>query len=72
MYSSKEVGKYLRELRIKADVSQEAVASAIGVSREAYSMYERGVRTPSDEVKINIAKFYHKSVGSIFFRHPVT
>lgn len=72
MYSPEEIGKYLRELRIKAGVSQEAVAKAIGVSREAYSMYERGIRNPSDDTKISIAKYFHKSVGSIFFRKAGT
>lgn len=72
MYSPEEIGKYLRELRIKAGVSQETVAKSIGVSREAYSMYERGIRNPSDDTKISIAEYFHKSVGSIFFRKTGT
>lgn len=58
----------LKELRKAKGVSQEAVASAVGVSTSAYCMYESGRRVPRDRIKIALAKYYNKSVQSIFFR----
>ena len=59
------IGKKLAELR--GDKTQEEVAKAIGISTSALSMYERGERIPRDSIKIEIAKYYKKSVQSIFF-----
>lgn len=59
------IGKKLSELR--GDKTQEEVAKAIGISASALSMYECGERIPRDSIKIAIAKYYKKSVQSIFF-----
>lgn len=57
----------LRELR--GDKSLEEVSSAVGVSKQSLSYYERGQRVPRDSVKIALAKYYKRSVGFIFFRN---
>lgn len=59
------IAKKLVELR--GDQKQEVVSAAVGISRSALAMYERGKRTPRDEIKVRLAKFYHVSVQSIFF-----
>ena len=59
-YSSK-----LKELR--GNRSRQDVANAVGVSRSAIAMYERGERVPKDEVKLRLAKFFNTSVEKIFF-----
>ena len=59
------IGEKLRRLR--GNKSKAEVALAIGVSESAYTKYERGERNPKDSVKIKIAAYYKKSVGSIFF-----
>lgn len=59
------IGRKLAELR--GDRTQEEVAKAIGISVSALSMYECGERIPRDAIKIEIAKYYKKSVQSIFF-----
>ena len=56
--------KFLRE---NADESQNDCAEAIGVSQVAWSYYENGTRSPSDEIKTRIAKHFHKTVQEIFF-----
>lgn len=62
---AKTVGEKLRELRgIKG---KKEVSSALGVSFSSYVKYERNERMPSDEVKVRIARYYGKSVESIFF-----
>ncbi len=59
------MGKKLRELR--GNLPIDTVASAVGVSKSSLAMYERGERIPRDKVKVNLAKFYGKSVEFIFF-----
>lgn len=64
------IAKKLVELR--GERTQAQIAQAIGVSTSAYGMYEIGQRMPSDEVKVRIAKFYKKTVQSIFFSPEAT
>ncbi|MBR6538071.1 MAG: helix-turn-helix transcriptional regulator [Lachnospiraceae bacterium] len=64
------IAKKLIELR--GDRTQAQIAKAIGVSPSAYSMYEVGQRIPRDEIKVKIARFYKKSVQSIFFNDEAT
>jgi transcriptional regulator with XRE-family HTH domain len=57
----------LVKLRTEKGKSRSEVAKAIGVTRSAIAMYERGERTPKDEIKRKLAKFYGKSVAYIFY-----
>ena len=59
------IGKRLIELR--GSRTQEEVAKAVGASVSAIGMYERGERTPRDEMKLSLAKFYDTTVQAIFF-----
>ena len=59
------VGEKLKELR--GNKSQEAIANEIGITKSSWAMYERGERTPRDEVKIRIASYFNESVQEIFF-----
>lgn len=65
MLTNETVGKRLRALR--GIRTKKQVAEAIGVSFSSYVKYERDERKVNDDVKIRIAKFYGKSVESIFF-----
>ena len=58
-------GDILKKLRGKK--SQQEVATAIDVSLSAYKKYESNERTPRDEVKVRIAKYYETPVQDIFF-----
>lgn len=60
-----EIGKRLRELR--GSRTLEDVAKALNVTPMAVSLWERGERVPSDDIKIKIAAFYQESVTAIFF-----
>ncbi len=64
MYSNK-IG--IRLIKLRGEKSQTEVAKALGISDSALSMYERGARIPRDSVKVKIAKYYGKTVQSIFF-----
>lgn len=62
---AKKIG--LRLVKLRGNKTQNEVAKAIGVSQSVYCMYENGQRIPSDTVKIEIAKYYKKTVQYIFF-----
>lgn len=44
----------LRRAREQAGLSQRALAAVVGVSRPSVQMYERGARTPSPEVWVQL------------------
>ena len=51
----------------RGDKRREEVCAACGISLSALSMYENGLRTPRDEVKVRLANSYGKSVEELFF-----
>lgn len=53
--------------KLRGDATQETVARAVGVTKSAWAMYERGERVPRDEVKIKIAEYFNRTVQEIFF-----
>lgn len=64
--NSKEIGKKLVVLRGKK--SQEEVATAVGISVSALSMYERGERIPRDPIKIRLSNYYQTPIQDIFYQ----
>lgn len=60
------VGERLRKLR--GSRTLEEVATALNVTTMAVSLWERGERTPSDNMKVAIASYYNRTVMSIFFK----
>lgn len=58
-------GKIMRELR--GNISLAKKAAAIGIKKSSLAMYERDERVPRDEVKVQIADHYGRSVQDIFF-----
>ena len=65
MTSSKTIAIRLKDLR--GNRSKEDVASAVGISYSALSMYEQGKRIPRDDIKLKLAQYYGSSVEDIFF-----
>ena len=63
--NKKKIGETLIMLRGKRTLA--GVADALNISISALSMYERGHRVPRDEVKQPIARYYKRSVNSIFY-----
>ncbi len=61
----KIVGKRLVELRGKK--TQYEVSKKVGITSQALSNYELGLRLPRDSIKKRIALYYGKSVQEIFF-----
>ena len=65
MIQKETPGTILRKLR--GDRTQEEIATALGITKSSWAMYERDERVPRDEVKIRIAKFFGKSVEELFY-----
>ncbi len=54
------------ELRIKLEITQEALADAIGVTRQTIIAIEKGNYTPSVVLAMKIAKFFKSPLEKIF------
>ncbi|MSR76395.1 MAG: transcriptional regulator [Candidatus Ryanbacteria bacterium] len=64
---SKEILKNrVYDLRTTAEVTQEELGDAVGVTRQTIIAIERGNYTPSVMLAIKIARFFKKSVEDIF------
>lgn len=62
---AKIIGERLRELRGEKSVAK--IAKSLDLSPSAWSMYENGERIPRDNIKLRIAKYFHKPIHLIFF-----
>ena len=58
----------LKELRQRAGATQTELARLLGVSREAYSMYEAGKRQPGLTVLDTVASYYRVTVDYLVGR----
>lgn len=59
------LGERLREHRTRCKMSQEFVAEALGVSRQAVSKWENGASDPSTANLIALAKLYGVSAETL-------
>ena len=59
------LGEKLRENRVRCKLSQEFVAEAVGVSRQAVSKWENGISDPSTSNLIALAKLYGLSAEEL-------
>jgi putative transcriptional regulator len=56
----------LLALRKQRGITQEAVANAVGVTRQTIIAIEKGNYTPSVLLAIKLAHFFHTTVENIF------
>lgn len=61
-----QVKNTVYEKRIERDVTQEALANALGVTRQTIIAIEKGNYTPSVMLALKIAKFFKRPVEDIF------
>ena len=57
----------IKVLRAENDLSQQALADKIGVSRQAVNAVERGKHDPSLQLAFDIAKQFNQRIEDIFF-----
>ena len=60
-----EIAQRLAELRRKKGYSQEALANALGLSRQAVSKWERAESSPDTENLIALARLYGVSLDEL-------
>jgi len=56
------VGERLSQLRKDKGLRQEDLAKILGVSAKSVSLYERELRSPPDDIKIQLSKYFIVSV----------
>jgi putative transcriptional regulator len=56
----------VRELRAAAELSQEALGDAVGVSRQTINSIENGRYLPSLPLAIDLARYFATTVEAIF------
>ena len=56
-----------RLVAARGERTRQEVASAVGISLSALSMYETGQRVPRDEIKMALANYYGKTVQELFY-----
>ncbi len=54
-------GKRLKKLRLLHELSQEQLAKRLGMTKSVVSAYENGIRMPSYEALISIARIFKVS-----------
>jgi putative transcriptional regulator len=57
----------LKVLRAEHDLTQEALAERVGVSRQAINAIETGKYEPSLTLAMKIARLFNRPVEQIFF-----
>src|SRR5215203_6441724 len=65
---SNQLGDYLREQRVAAELSLRQLAEQTGVSNPYLSQIERGLRRPSAEVLQQLAKALRISAEQLYLR----
>ena len=63
--NSVDIGKYLSELRKYYKITQDELASRIGVTRQAVSKWETGVTLPDIETLLKLSEIYGIAINDI-------
>jgi putative transcriptional regulator len=63
----KELKNNLKEIRVANELSQEALAESVGVTRQTIISIEKGVYQPSVGLAVKLAKKLNKTVESLFY-----
>jgi putative transcriptional regulator len=63
-----ELGNHLKKLRFEnGNISQQALANAVGVTRLTVHSIENGKFNPSTLLALKIARHFGKSLEEVFF-----
>ncbi|MCG6116963.1 MAG: helix-turn-helix transcriptional regulator [Aquimonas sp.] len=66
--SATPIGNHLRRLRFEhGELSQEALARAVGVTRQTIIAIEGGRYAPSLELAMRLARVFKRGVDEVFF-----
>ena len=67
-YNMIKIGSKLKVLRQAENLTQQALAEKLGISRVNYTRYETDAVRPDYETLILIADYYHVSLDELFDR----
>jgi putative transcriptional regulator len=66
--SGSPIGNHLRRLRFdRGEMTQEALAKAVGITRQTVIALEAGRYAPSLELAMRLAGVFGKTVDEVFF-----
>lgn len=57
--TERDFGAWLRQLRLQADLTQEALAEVIGCATQTMRSFESGRRRPSREMAVRLTEYFH-------------
>lgn len=60
--------QHIQDLRIDNDITIKELSSILGIHRDVYSRYERGVRDFPIDILIKLAEFYDCSIDYLVGR----
>lgn len=63
---AEKVKNYVQNFRAKANLTQEELAEAVGVTRQTIIAIEKGNYTPSVLLALKIAQYFKISIEEIF------
>lgn len=66
--NSKELGRYITQLRLSCGYSQQNIADTLGIVRQAYSHYETGRNVPAYHTIVKLAELYNVSTENFIQR----
>lgn len=61
-----DYGNYIKAHRTKMGLTQADVAKKLGISQQAYSRYEHGLREPGFELIIELSRILDYDPGEFF------
>ena len=61
----------LKLYRVQADLTQEQLATIIGLSRESILFIEKGTHYPSIQIAMKLARFFKIKVDDLFYFEEV-
>ena len=65
------IGNHLRRLRFEhGEMTQEALARAVGITRQTVISLETGRYAPSLELAMRLARVFGRGVDEVFFWKP--
>ena len=66
--NQEKIGRFLKQLRMEKQLTQEKLSETLGVSRRTVSRWETGNNLPDLSILVELADFYDVSVDYILGR----
>lgn len=64
-------GSILKDLRLKAGMTQKELAEKLGVTKSVISYYELSERTPSPEILLELSNLFHVTTDYLLGREKL-